>query len=132
MKPSFRTSSKVRRIPESIDKFRQKHDYASGTDGMIIKINLDEETGELLKDPVGYAQNGHANMPHTRRSTNPSIPTSRFANLSLSTNVTSPPIQGYSNGTGGRMGLPTPASAMPPNMNGNSPFHYPNSPHIHA
>lgn len=92
----------------------------------VIDQDLDEETGELLKDPVGYAQNGHANMPHTRRSTNPSIPTSRFANLSLSTNVTSPPIQGYSNGTGGRMGLPTPASAMPPNMNGNSPFHYPN------
>lgn len=92
----------------------------------VIDQDLDEETGELLKDPVGYAQNGHANMPLGRRSTNPSIPTSRFANLSLSTNVTSPPLQNYSNGSGGRMGLQTPSSAMPPNMNGNTPFHYPN------
>jgi RNA recognition motif. (a.k.a. RRM, RBD, or RNP domain) len=92
----------------------------------VIDQDLDEETGELLKDPVGYAQNGHVNIPLTRRSTNPQIPTSRFANLSLSTNVASPPLQNYSNGAGGRMGLPTPSSALPPNINGNPPFHYPN------
>lgn len=92
----------------------------------VIDQDLDEETGELLKDPVGYAQNGHVNIPLARRSTNPQIPTSRFANLSLSTNVTSPPLQNFSNGANGRMGLPTPSSALPPNINGNAPFHYPN------
>jgi hypothetical protein len=92
----------------------------------VIDQDLDEETGELLKDPVGYAQNGHGNMPLARRSTNPSLPTGRFASLSLSTNVTSPSVQGFTNGTNGRMGMATPASAMPPNLNGNAPFLYSN------
>ncbi|CRG87659.1 hypothetical protein PISL3812_04679 [Talaromyces islandicus] len=93
----------------------------------VIDQDLDEDTGELLKDPVGYAQNGHAAMPlQQRRSTNPQIPTGRFAGLSLATNVTSPPLQGYSNGNGGRMNVPTPSSGIPPNMGGNPGFHYPN------
>ncbi|KAH8701797.1 RNA binding protein [Talaromyces proteolyticus] len=91
----------------------------------VIDQDLDEETGELLKDPVGYAQNGHVNMPLQRRSTNPQIPTGRFAALSLSTNVTSP-LQSYSNGNTGRMGVPTPSGAIPPNLGGNPSFHFPN------
>ena len=56
---------------------------------------VDEETGELLKDPVAYAKNGSSGqMP--RRTTNPQLPVSRFAGLSLATNsVTSPPMQSF-------------------------------------
>ena len=43
----------------------------------------DDETGELLKDPVAYAENGAATAQ--RRATAPHIPISRLANLSLNT-----------------------------------------------
>ncbi|TVY45619.1 Cell wall integrity protein [Lachnellula subtilissima] len=43
----------------------------------------DDETGELLKDPVAYAENGSS---IGRRPTNPQIPLSRMAGLSLNTN----------------------------------------------
>ncbi|KAJ5562645.1 hypothetical protein N7535_002908 [Penicillium sp. DV-2018c] len=62
----------------------------------MIDEDPDEETGELLKDPVGYAENGHTNnISAGRRATNPQIPTNRFANLSLATNMTSPPLNNY-------------------------------------
>ncbi|KAJ5495151.1 hypothetical protein N7539_000267 [Penicillium diatomitis] len=82
----------------------------------MIDEDPDEETGELLKDPVGYAENGHsASASAPRRSTNPQIPTSRFANLSLSTAMSSPPLPNYSsNGPGQRMGsVSGPSSAYP-------------------
>ncbi|TVY91008.1 Cell wall integrity protein [Lachnellula willkommii] len=43
----------------------------------------DDETGELLKDPVAYAENGSS--VQGRRPTNPQIPLSRMAGLSLNT-----------------------------------------------
>lgn len=65
----------------------------SGKD-VIGEDAVDDETGELLKDPVAYAKNGlSGQMP--RRTTNPQLPLSRFAGLSLATNsVTSQPMQG--------------------------------------
>lgn len=57
----------------------------------------DDETGELLKDPVAYAENGPS--VQARRPTNPQIPISRMAGLSLNTT---------SNGA-----QPTSASAFP-------------------
>jgi hypothetical protein len=45
----------------------------------------DDETGELLKDPVGYAENGPA---QGRRQTLPQLPVSRLAGLSLNTSTT--------------------------------------------
>jgi hypothetical protein len=45
----------------------------------------DDETGELLKDPVAYAENGSSSIQQ-RRPTNPQIPISRMAGLSLNTN----------------------------------------------
>ena len=45
----------------------------------------DDETGELLKDPVAYAENGPSSI-QGRRPTNPQIPISRMAGLSLNTN----------------------------------------------
>ncbi|KAH8816744.1 hypothetical protein F5884DRAFT_668065 [Xylogone sp. PMI_703] len=49
----------------------------------------DDETGELLKDPVAYAENGPSIQ--ARRPTNPQIPISRMAGLSLNTNSTAGP-----------------------------------------
>ncbi|KAI9870200.1 MAG: cell cycle RNA binding protein whi3 [Pleopsidium flavum] len=77
---------------------------------------VDEETGELLKDPVAYAKNGHSGssgqMP--RRTTNPQLPVSRFAGLSLSTNaVTSPPMPNF--------GSPRSAAPMQPPLSAMSP-----------
>ncbi|KAJ5463067.1 hypothetical protein N7475_008011 [Penicillium sp. IBT 31633x] len=80
----------------------------------MIDEDPDEETGELLKDPVGYAENGHStNVSAGRRATNPQIPTTRFSNLSLSTNMSSPPLPNYPGGNTQRMGGGTPASAYP-------------------
>ncbi|KAH6665132.1 hypothetical protein B0J14DRAFT_492816 [Halenospora varia] len=49
----------------------------------------DDETGELLKDPVAYAENGSSAV-QARRATNPQIPISRMAGLSLNTNAAGP------------------------------------------
>ncbi|EPE36972.1 RNA-binding, RBD [Glarea lozoyensis ATCC 20868] len=49
----------------------------------------DDETGELLKDPVAYAENGSS--AQSRRPTNPQIPISRMAGLSLNTNSAAGP-----------------------------------------
>ncbi|OJJ48306.1 hypothetical protein ASPZODRAFT_14453 [Penicilliopsis zonata CBS 506.65] len=100
----------------------------------MIDQDPDEDTGELLKDPVGYAESGHgavSSVTIPRRSTNPQIPTSRFANLSLTTSnaLSSPPLPNYApGGPGGgagpsaRMGVgPGPSSAFSPAMNGAGP-----------
>ena len=57
----------------------------------------DDETGELLKDPVAYAENGSS--VQGRRPTNPQIPISRMAGLSLNTsNAAGPaPISAFAN-----------------------------------
>ena len=75
----------------------------------------DDETGELLKDPVAYAKNGNGtpSNPSTRRQTNSQPPVSRFAGLSLATsNMTSPPTQGFASPRGG-MPMQSPTSAGP-------------------
>ncbi|QPH17800.1 hypothetical protein C2857_002698 [Epichloe festucae Fl1] len=73
----------------------------------------DEETSDLLKDPVAYAESGATSQrraPSQRRATAPQIPIGRLANLSLSTNH---PPQG-------------PASqSLPPYMNPMSPANAP-------
>ena len=109
----------------------------------VIDQDPDEDTGELLKDPVGYAENGHSTSisaatgaPPPRRSTNPQVPpTGRFGSLSLASNVPSSslPQQGYAgNGASGRMVPPAPTAPMYPQtvaVNGNNvthPFHYAN------
>lgn len=82
---------------------------------------VDEETGELLKDPVAYAKNGHSGssgqMP--RRTTNPQLPVSRFANLSLATNThASPPMQSFASPRSTAPTQPS-ASALSPTGLGN-------------
>lgn len=50
---------------------------------MINDDSADDETGELLKDPVAYAKSGP--QSYYRRSTQPAIPVTRFGSLSLGT-----------------------------------------------
>ena len=92
---------------------------------MIHNDSADEETGELLNDPVAYAKSGQ--QPAARRQTNPQIPVSRFGSLSLST----------SNGNGNPGGLASPSSSgvvspraarsmqSPASPNGGFPMNYP-------
>lgn len=64
--------------------------------------NVDDETGELLKDPIAYARSGQ--HPAQRRATNPAIPVTRFGSLSLNSS------NGHSNGLASPIsnGFPTP------------------------
>lgn len=65
---------------------------------VIGEDGIEDEPGELLKDPVAFAKNDmSASIGQTsRRSTNPQLSASRFAGLTLSTsNVTPLPMQGF-------------------------------------
>jgi hypothetical protein len=78
------------------------HHRISGN-SMINDDSVDDETGELLKDPVAYAKSGQ--QPANRRSTNPQIPVGRFASMSLSSpngvhNVGPPSVNGYTSPRG--------------------------------
>lgn len=62
---------------------------------VIGEDGVDDEPGDLLKDPVAYAKNDMSGSL-ARRHTSNQLPTSRFAGLSLSTNgMTSPPGPGF-------------------------------------
>lgn len=132
------------------------HDLPRVSGKSMIDQDPDEETGELLKDPVGYAENGHsASVSLPRRSTNPQFPVTRFANMSISNNnnssssssnnnngnnhnnsnpnMTSPPLPNYASGggAGGANGAPARmnVSPYPPtvsNSGGNHGYHYGN------
>lgn len=74
----------------------------------------DDETGELLKDPVAYAENGALSVQQ-RRATAPQIPlSSRMAALSLNTAVVSGPSSMPSYGHSNIPPLSTHSSAMSP------------------
>lgn len=80
---------------------------------VIGEDGVDDEPGELLKDPVAYAKSDMSGQL-SRRSTSGTLPTSRFAGLSLTTsNATSPPMTGFASPrNGGPMQSPT--TAMSP------------------
>lgn len=90
----------------------------------------DDETGELLKDPVGYAEHGPSSML-ARRATNPQLPIGRLSGLSLntSTNGTSAGMSAYTTQT--MSAVQSQASAMSPTAmtpnsmaNGGQPVNY--------
>ncbi|KAL8731814.1 MAG: hypothetical protein Q9181_004161 [Wetmoreana brouardii] len=88
---------------------------------LIDEDGVDDEPGDLLKDPIAYAQHDSPGSlgPLTRRATSSQIPTTRFGGLSLSTTTaTSPPMQSLvpprSNGP-----VQSPAGAMSPTSLGN-------------
>ena len=88
---------------------------------VIGEDSVDDEPGELLKDPVAYAKNDMSSSVGqlSRRSTSSQLPTSRFAGLSLSTsNVTSPPMQSFASPRSVAP-LQSPTSAMSPTTMGN-------------
>jgi hypothetical protein len=89
---------------------------------VIDQDAADDDTGELLKDPVAYMQNDHsaAVMGLPRRSTNPQIQLSRFSNLSLNTNITSPPPSHFASPRA-NMNNHTPIPAMPSSMGNMGP-----------
>ncbi len=88
---------------------------------VIGEDSVDDEPGELLKDPVAYAKSDLSGSigQLSRRSTSSQIPTSRFAGLSLSTsNATSPPTQSFASPRS-IAPLQSPTSAMSPTSIGN-------------
>src|SRR5271156_4728407 len=89
---------------------------------VIDQDAADDDTGELLKDPVAYMQNDHsaAAMGLPRGSTNPQIQLSRFSNLSLNTSMPSPPSSHFASPRP-NMNNHTPISAMPPSMGNMGP-----------
>ncbi len=95
---------------------------------VIGEDGIEDEPGELLKDPVAYAKNDLSGSMSqlSRRSTNAQLPTSRFGGLTLSTStVTSPPMQGL-NSPRSVAPLQSPTSAMSPTSIGslgpNAPY----------
>ncbi|KAI9729838.1 MAG: cell cycle RNA binding protein whi3 [Cirrosporium novae-zelandiae] len=65
---------------------------------VISQDLVDDETGDLLNESVGYGINGLSNnvqSPQSRRPTNPQIPVGRFSSLTLSTQNISPPPMSY-------------------------------------
>ncbi|KAL8900092.1 MAG: hypothetical protein Q9207_005860 [Kuettlingeria erythrocarpa] len=108
-----------------------QHHRSSGK-AIIDEDGVDDGPGDLLKDPIAYAQPDFPGPlgPMTRRATSSQIPTSRFSGLSLSTTTaTSPPLQGFvsprSNGP-----LQSPTLAMSPagmgHVGPNSGYHVTN------
>ena len=93
----------------------------SGKD-VIREDGIDDEPGDLLNDPVGFARNDSLGQL-SRHPTNPQLPLGQFSNLSLNTNpATSPPLSGYTS-PGSNMPLQSPISAMSPsNMGPNTPY----------
>ncbi|SPO03863.1 related to WHI3 protein, involved in regulation of cell size [Cephalotrichum gorgonifer] len=87
----------------------------------------DDETGQLLKDPVAFAESGGV---APRRATAPHVPISQLAGLSLSTTAPAPsslPTFGHPS----HAPIPTHPSAMSPTMNGSvRHLNYPLGPHF--
>lgn len=106
----------------------------------IINDDPGDETGQLLNDPVAFAKNGESSQsPFARRQTNPHIPVSRFAGLSLlsttnSSSAITSPQSGFMSPRSSVTTLQSPNSSFSPNNmstlpglgNGNN---YPGSPH---
>ena len=88
----------------------------------VIRENgTNDEPGDLLNDPMGFARNGNLGQL-SRQPTNPQLPVSQLSNLSLNTNSTTSPISGYTS-PGGNMSLQSPTSAMSPSSMGpNTPY----------
>lgn len=132
-------------VPDSSTHFQTlfspQSPLANGVDARNGKYTInndavDDETGELLKDPIAYAQSGQS--PLTRRPTNPQLPVGRFASLSLSTPTNGAPNGGMSSPPPTNLTSPRTATSMQSplsptngtfpgysNSQGRPPQHYP-------
>ena len=81
---------------------------------VIGEDGIDDEPVDLLKDPLSYAKSDISGQL-SRHPTNPQLPTSRFAGLSLSTTTaTSSPMSAFAS-TRSAAPVQSPTSAMSPN-----------------
>jgi len=96
----------------------QERSRVSGK-SVIGQDSTDDDTGELLKDPVAYMKNDISMPSLSRRPTNPQMPISRFASLSLNTNMASPSGGNYASPRSA-MYTHTPTSALSPTMGPNA------------
>ena len=105
---TFQFYSPTSPIGQPIERQRVSGKSVIGEDG------VDEETDELLKNPLAYTGRDSNMSGLARRSTVPHLPTSQFSNLNLSNNgLVSPPIHGF---TSPRPTLPlqSPTTSMSP------------------
>lgn len=109
-------------------------DHRVSGKSMINDDSADDETGELLKDPVAYARSGQ--QPFAHRPSNPQALANRLGSLSLSTgngsagNLGSPPASGVTSPRNAAS-LQSPTSAISPtsvNYAGGNGFLSPNNP----
>lgn len=84
---------------------------------VIGEDGIDDEPGELLKDPVAYAKSDMS-AQLSRHPTNPQMPRRGFSGLSLSTSsATSPPMSGFTSPRSVAT-IHSPTSALTPNSMG--------------
>ena len=104
----------------SISRYMNETVRNSGR-SVINDDTLDDETGELLRDPLAYARNGQHQA--SRRKTNPQIPTAQFGNMTLGTTT--------SNGNSSNSGITSPrliskqqspSATMSPTVSPNSAY----------
>jgi RNA recognition motif-containing protein len=84
----------------------------------------DDDTRELLKDPVAYMQNDQSSSQASSSRRTSQVPINRFSTLSLNTSMASPPMLAF-NSPRNAMNGHTPSSAISP-MAGMGPnYHHP-------
>ncbi|EXJ79673.1 hypothetical protein A1O3_07953 [Capronia epimyces CBS 606.96] len=88
----------------------------------------DDDTGELLKDPLAYIYNSSGTATG-RTPANPRIPTAAFSTLSLNTSMANGPSNSYVSPRSAIQSR-TPQSQFPPNLGSNTPFSVPPQPFI--
>lgn len=85
---------------------------------MIDQDAGDDDTGDIIRDPVAYMKNGSSHI--SRRPTNSQSQGPRFGGLSLSTNIGSPGMQGYMSPRS-TMNMQTPTTTMSPTVGNMGP-----------
>ena len=102
--------------PQSpIAQAKVERQRASGKD-VIREDGVDDEPGDLLKDPVAFAR-GDISGQLSRQPTNPQLPLSRFANLSVHTSTATSPISGFTSPRN-VASMQSPTTAMSPSSIG--------------
>lgn len=88
----------------------------------------DDDTGELLKDPLAYMNNASVGNAG-RKPTNVRVPTAAFSSLSLNTNMSGASSHAYASPRSAVQSR-TPHSQFSPGMSANGQFSSPNQPFV--
>ncbi|KIX94246.1 uncharacterized protein Z520_09956 [Fonsecaea multimorphosa CBS 102226] len=94
---------------------------------VINEDGADDDTGELLKDPLAYMNNSSSN-PTGKRSTHPHMPTAAFSALSLNTNIGNGAASNYASPRSA-VGSRTPHAQFP-TMGPNGHYSMPSQPYL--